>query len=205
MIKLPLVTNDNQNELQIITIEGCNGVGKSTLLNNFKKKHLDYECMLSVPDVFQTSADMKKFMLFDSSPLCNALYYLSGSVEVRNRYNAKSKKIILDRSIWSTFATAYAKEASIIEPLFKCLESIRNHVFIPNKIIILEASYETCLLRINEKSDGKEFDKDQIYEFDKKNNFYKHLKNAGYDVTFINTDSFNQIEVLEIFKKIIIL
>jgi hypothetical protein len=60
-------------------------------------------------------------------------------------------------------------------------------------------------LRINEKSDGKEFDKDQIYEFDKKNNFYKHLKNAGYDVTFINTDSFNQIEVLEIFKKIIIL
>lgn len=202
MTKLPLVTNDNQNGLQVITIEGCNGVGKSTLLNNFKGKHLDYECILSVPDVFQTSKDMKKFMLFGSSPLCNALYYLSGSVEVRSRYNAKSKKIILDRSIWSTFATAYVKEESIIEPLFKCLESIKNYVFIPNKIIILEASYGTCLLRINEKIDGKEFDKDKIHEFDKKYDFYKLLKSAGYDVVFINTDSLNQIEVLETFEKI---
>jgi len=201
MIKLPLVTNDNQNGLQIITIEGCNGVGKSTLLNKFKAKHLDYECVLSVPDVFQTSKDMKKFMLFSSSPLCNALYYLSGSVEVRSRYDANSKKVILDRSLWSTFATAYVKEKSIIEPLFKCLESIKNYVFIPNKIIILEASYETCLLRINEKTDGKEFDKDKINEFGKKYDFYKLLKNTGYDVVFINTDSLNQNEVLEIFEK----
>lgn len=199
-IKIPIIKGSAQQNVKVLAIEGCNGVGKTTLLNTYSKLHPDTECTLCVPQVYQTAKDMKHFMLYESSALCSALYYLGGAVEVKRMHNPTYSKILFDRSVWSTFAAAYTKEESIILELFDCLETIKQYVFIPNHIVVLEASYITCRNRIAKKSAGSEFDKDSYNQFVKKIHFYKMLANSGYPISFIDVNELTEEEVYQKFN-----
>lgn len=201
-IKIPFISNDAQQNVKVLAIEGCNGVGKTTLLNTYSKQHPDTECTLCVPQVYQTAKEMKNFMLYESSALCSALYYLGGAVEVKRMHNPKFSKVLFDRSVWSTFDAAYAKDKTILQELFECLKAIKEYVFIPNHIIVLEASYTTCKNRIVRKSVGSEFDKDSIEQFVKKKNFYRLLKDSGYPITFIDVDTLSKEEVYQRFENL---
>lgn len=201
-ITLPLIENEQQRNVKILAIEGCNGAGKTTLLNTYGKHHVDTECKLCVPEIFQTAKDMKHFMLYDATTLCSALYYLGGAVEVKKRHDTKYKKVLLDRSVWSTFAAAYTKDESILPELFACLKAIRHHVFIPDHIVVLDATYETCKNHIAKKHEGAEFDKDSYSQFAKKNHFYRMLQEAGYPMTFIDVNNFSEKEVYQQFETI---
>lgn len=200
---IPYIQPSHSTDVFIFSIEGCNGAGKTTLLNKYMKDHPDTECRLCVPDIYQTVKDMKQYMLFESSQLCSALYYLAGAVEVFNCHKADYSKVLFDRSVWSTFAAAYAKDETIVPILFKCLNAIKQQVFLPNLIIVLDASYETAKARSLRKSAGGEFDKDEIDEFSKKREFYDLLKDAGYPIVFIDVNYKNAEEVYSEFLVIL--
>ena len=200
---IPLIEPQKNDEPIVVAIEGCNGAGKTTLLTKFSENYSDVECGLCVPNIYQTAKDMKHFMLFESSAMCSALYYLGGAVETKRLHDKRYKKILFDRSVWSTFAAAYAKDTSIIPTLFDCIKAITDYLFVPSKIIVLEASYETCKIRTNKKTEGGEFDKDVKEEMERKAQFYHLLKVAGYDVSFIQTDHMTKEDVYMRFCKIV--
>lgn len=201
---MPVITTEFHKGMAILAIEGCNGVGKSTLLNSYRMNHPDVECTLCVPEIFQTAKDTKHFMLFESSALCSALYYLGGAVETFNAHNPEYTKIILDRSIWSTFAAAYVKDEQILPILFNCLSSIKSYVLIPDHIVVLEASYQTCKKRSAQKIMGGEFDRDGEKQHEKKAQFYHLLSDAGYSVTFIDVNYKSPNEVYAEFEHIVL-
>lgn len=202
-IKIPFIKSSHGNETFVVAIEGCNGVGKSTLLNNIKQRQDVFKCQLCVPEVYQTEKEMKRFMLFESSPLCSALYYLAGAVEIYETCKSDYPKLILDRSIWSTFAALTVKDDTLIPLLFGCLEAIKSHVYIPNLTVVLDASYQTSQMRITQKSNGAEYDKDEEDIFYRKRHFYQILKDNGYPVMFLDVNNLNPEEVYESFMRII--
>lgn len=202
-LSLPYIQPSHSTDIFVFSIEGCNGAGKTTLLNRYKKDHSDTECRLCVPDIYQTAKDMKRFMLFDSSQLCSALYYLAGAVEVYNSHKSEFSKVLFDRSVWSTFAAAYAKDEKIIPVLFNALNAIKQQVFLPNLIIVLDASYTTAKARSSQKSVGAEFDKDELEAFSKKREFYDLLKEAGYPIFFIDVNNKNVEEVYSEFLHVL--
>ena len=201
-VKLPVITSEAQQGVKVLAIEGCNGAGKTTLLNAYSKNHADTECKLCVPQIYQKAKDMKHFMLYESTALCSALYYLGGAVEVKRLHDPKYTKVLFDRSVWSTFAAAYTKDETILPELFSCMKAIRQHVFIPDYIVVLDASYETCKRHIATKHEGAEFDKDSRIQFDKKSHFYRILQDAGYPMAFINVDDLTADEVYTKFETI---
>lgn len=202
-VEIPYIQSSHSKDVFVFSIEGCNGAGKTTLMNRYMNDHLDTECRLCVPEIYQTAKEMKHFMLFESSQLCSALYYLGGAVEVFHNHNANYSKVLFDRSIWSTFAAAYAKDKSIMPVLFNCLMAIKNQVFLPNLIIVLDATFETCKSRSSKKSNGGEFDKDECDAFSKKREFYNLLKEAGYPVFFIDVNERSAEEVYKEFLNVL--
>lgn len=202
-MKIPYIKPTHSKDTIVISIEGCNGAGKTTLLNLYKEAHQDTECILCVPEIYQKSKDMKHFMLFESSVLCSALYYLGGAVEVFHSHERKYSKILFDRSIWSTFAAAYAKDPNTIPILIDCLRAIKDQVFMPELIVVLEASYETCRQRISSKKAGGEFDKDEEIAFNSKSRFYHILKDNGYPVVFLNVNNLSAKDVYSEFLHLI--
>ena len=202
-IDIPYIQPSHSKEIFVFSIEGCNGAGKTTLLNRYKKDHLDTECRLCVPDIYQTSKDIKRFMLFESSQLCSALYYLGGAVEVFHNHNNKYSKILFDRSLWSTFAAAYARDCTIMPILFDSLNAIRNHVFLPNLIVVLDASFETCKARSSKKLVGGEFDNDEKDAFLRKREFYSLMTEVGYPVSFIDVNNKDAEDVYSEFLSIL--
>ena len=195
---LPYVEKTHPDSLLVISIEGSNGAGKTTLLNRYKDFHNDTECTLCVPEVYQTSKDMKHFMLFESSPLCGALYYLAGAVEMPHQHNCKYDKILFDRSIWSTFAATYSKNELILPELFNCLQAIKHSVFLPNLIVVLDVTFDTAKSRSKQKTAGGEFDKDEYVQFQKKKEFFILLRKSGYDVRFIDA---NKLSIEEVYRQ----
>ncbi len=194
-LEIPRIQPTHSNDIFVFSIEGCNGAGKTTLLKKYMEDHPDTECRLCVPNIYQTAKEMKHFMLFESSQLCSALYYIAGAIEVFNNHDDNYSKILFDRSVWSTFAAAYAKDESIMPVLFDCLNAVKQQVFLPNLLIVLDVSFETAKERSSRKSVGGEFDKDEKDEFTKKRNFYYLLKDAGYPILFIDVNDKNADEV----------
>ena len=189
----------------IVAIEGPNGVGKTSLMEAYAKLNPDVLCQLCVPGIYMNNHDVKAYMLFEASALGSAFYFLSGLIEGKV-LNEKSQysKILIDRSIWSTFAAAYSKDETSIIPLFKVLEEIQSYIHLPDKTFVLHASYETCTKRIGKKLAGNNFDKDDIIQFNKKISFYNLLKQRGNDITFIDTDNKTKEEVLISFSNLLV-
>ena len=194
-MKIPFIKPTHPKETLVISIEGCNGAGKTTLLNMYREANQNTECILCVPEIYQKSKDMKHFMLFESSILCSALYYLGGAVEAFHNHDNKYSKILFDRSIWSTFAAAYAKDPNTIPILMDCLSAIKSQVFLPDLIVVLDASFETCKQRISKKHAGGEFDKDKETAFNSKRYFYQILRDSGYPVVFLDVNNLTSKEV----------
>lgn len=202
-LDIPYIQSTHSDELFVFSIEGSNGAGKTTLLNRYKDLHDDTECLLCVPEIYQTSKEMKHFMLFESSSLCSALYYLAGAVEMRNKYNNSFKKVLFDRSVWSTLAAAYSKNELILPELFECLYAIKHYILFPDLIVVLEVSYETAKIRSRKKVLGGEYDKDEKYQFQKKKDFFRYLSKSGYNVLFIDTDNLSPHDVYIQFTEIV--
>ena len=128
-IKIPLIKKNNLEKTFVIGIEGLNGVGKTTLTRNIQNNNTNVKCDLCVPELFTKNKEIKSFMLFEAAATTSALYYLSGICEAFHVIKNESySNVVLDRSIWSTFAAAKIAENSLIKTQKKSLKKNKNFI-----------------------------------------------------------------------------
>lgn len=180
---IPLLTNKIKDGKTVYAVEGLNWVGKSILIESLKSGRSDICTTYCVPDIFTEHKDLKHYIFDHSEPMVSPLFYLSGLVvSVREIRNITEKFIILDRSIWSTLAAAYSKGTETFDLLVDMLVLLQDKIRIPDRVIMLRASFETCLSRIMTKGECKEFDKDSKRDFELKSRFYDLLAQSGYPI-----------------------
>lgn len=83
------------------------------------------------------------------------------------------------------------------------MDALKSFLVLPDVIVVLLASFDTCQQRIFKKNSGKEFDKDSKGIFDRKQEFYKILNNSGYNIRFIDTERLTALEVYEEFDRML--
>ena len=191
--------------IRVIALEGLNGVGKSTLAKAYAGRHPDIAAGYSASDIFLKDDKLKKYTLFEADPVTSALFYLSANADSCRRLRMNppvSRRVLLDRSVWSTVAAAYAKDPDILPTLMDVVFSMRRHLVIPDVVVVLKAPYETCQSRIETKKSGAEFDADTRLAFSRKYELYDILKDSGFDVRFLNTDGKAPCEVLSEFESL---
>ncbi len=173
-----------------VTVEGLNGVGKSTVVERYMAEHRDVTCFYPAHPAYLADTAMKEHALFEAIPIAGAFYYLAALADQRRELEASGglagRKFLSDRSVWSTLAAAYAKDPTCLDALFKVVAAIRDQLLIPQKTIVLKADFETCRSRIESRGKGAEWDRDTRLVFDCKYHFYDLLAAAGHDVTFVN-------------------
>lgn len=195
--KMPLITNSIEDGKTVYAIEGLNGVGKSTLINSLRSGRSDICTTYCVPDIFMEAKELKHYIFDHSEALVSPLFYLSGLIaSVREIAEVPERFIIFDRSIWSTLAAAYSKDKETFDTLVNMLVLLKEKIRIPDRVIVLRASFESCLRRIMSKGEGKEFDNDTRKDFELKSEFYDLLAQSGYPIDFIETDGKSAEEVL---------
>ena len=187
---------------RVVAVEGLNGVGKSTLVRAYSKRHPEVCSGYSVPEVYLADPTLKKHILFKASPIASALYYISALVDSRwkMKEGMPSSRVLCDRSIWSTVAAAYAKDPNCLKSLLETVEALKADLVLPDVVVVLKGSFETCQARIGSKKFGAEFDDDSRLVFARKYEVYDALKEGGCDVRFIETDGKSPEEVLSEFE-----
>lgn len=204
MKTIPLLENKIKDGKKVYAIEGLNGVGKSTLIGNLKRRYKNICTTYCVPEIFMEPKDLKHFVLDHKEPFVGALYYFSGLVAKSSEIKKIPEDfVILDRSIWSTVASAYSKDQKTASVLMSMLQLLNDKIRIPDRVIVLKASFESCLERIRTKCEGQEFDKDTKRDFEMKSEFYDVLAQSGYPVTFVRTDGNTAEDTFAMVSKII--
>ena len=193
---LHIPTIKNSMACRIVAVEGLNGVGKSSLICRYRQDHPDVPTGYAVPKCYLADRDRMTYMLFEATPAASALYYLAGNADFRRELEASgAKRFLSDRSVWSTVAAAYAKDPSLLPELLDTVDALQDRLVIPDTVIVLRGSYETCLGRIAAKASGAEFDRDSETVFWRKYELYDLLRESGYDVRDIATDGKSREEV----------
>ena len=173
-----------------VTVEGLNGVGKSTVVEHYMAEHPDVTCFYPAHPAYLADTAMKKHALFEATPVAGALYYLAALADQLRELEANGglagRKFLSDRSVWSTLAAAYAKEPTCLDALSHVVAAINYQLLVPQKTIVLKADFETCRSRIESRGKGAEWDRDTSIVFDRKYHFYDLLAAAGHDVTFVD-------------------
>ena len=109
--------------------------------------------------------------------------------------------IVTDRSIWSAVAGFYAKDPNSLKSLLNAVEALRaDHVVLPDRVVVLQGSYETCQARIGSRVFNAEYNADSRRDFERRNELYGSLKSGGCDIRFISTDGKSPEEVLSEFE-----
>lgn len=187
----------------IVAIEGPNGVGKSTVCKEINKLK-EFEYRLGVPKQWM-EYNIKKRMIFQASWVASALYFMSGTMEVKREIeDINDKIIIMDRSVWSTLAVNWIKDPQRCEKIIRIMNEGHEFLPMPDMVIVLKADYEICQQRINNKIDeGKDFDKDSREEFIKEMSFYDWLNEQLDNVEIVDTSNFKPEDTLNTVKNII--
>lgn len=193
---LHIPTIKNSVNCQIVAVEGLNGVGKSSLICRYRQDHPEIPTGYAVPKCYPADRDRMTYMLFEATPAASALYYLAGSADFRRELEANgAKRFLSDRSVWSTVAAAYAKDPLLLPELFDTVDALKDQLVVPDTVVVLRGSYETCLKRIAGKASGAEFDRDTETALRRKYELYDLLRESGYDVRDIATDGKSREEV----------
>lgn len=194
LMHIPIVKNSLN--CRIVAVEGLNGVGKSSLIRRYRQDHPEIPTGYAVPKDYLADKGRMAYMLFDATPMASALYYLAGNADSRRKLEVDGAKCFLsDRSVWSTVAAAYAKDPSLLPELLDMVEALQNRLVVPDTVVVLRGSYETCLGRIAAKASGAEFDRDLETAFRRKYELYDLLRESGYDVRDIMTDGKSREDV----------
>jgi thymidylate kinase len=132
-------------------------------------------------------------MIRDADWLASAMYFLSGVMESgRDVARCAAPLAVMDRSLWSTLAVHYAHDPARLQRLLPLIESVADRLKIPDLIVVLEASPETCRSRIAKKTgEERAFDSaspDTEVFARREREFYHWLARQGLRLTFVDTD-----------------
>ncbi len=135
----------------VIALEGPNGAGKTALCAALSQR-------LRVPSCLGVEAawfaeDFKVRMIRDAAWFSSAMFFLSGCIEqMRTLSRCDAPLVIMDRSIWSTLAVHAAASADRLSALLEMLRPFAAQIQVPDFVLVLDASFETCQGRIARKS-----------------------------------------------------
>ena len=150
-LALPRFAKPESTRPWVVALEGANGAGKSTLCRALSMR-------LGVPHCLGTDAAwfsdaFKVRMIRDADWYASAMFFLSGCFEQMRVLGSRTDRlIIMDRSIWSTFAVHAAASEERLAALIAMLQPVADQVRVPDLTIVLEASFATCQSRIGSKT-----------------------------------------------------
>ncbi len=135
----------------VVALEGPNGAGKTTLARSLSAKLRLPTCLGTDPAWF--SDQFKTRMIRDAEWHASAMFFLSGCFEqMRVLRGSGQARVLMDRSIWSTFAVHAAEDVGRLSALLSMLGPIAGAVQVPDLTIVLEASFAVCQARIATKT-----------------------------------------------------
>lgn len=190
-------------EIRVVAVEGHDGVGKSTLVRSYTSRHPEVRSVFCVPEVYLVDLCLLTDAGFRSSPAGQMLMDIGDMAADYRKKEAESLKgpILTDRSIWSAVAGFYAKDPSSLKSLLDVVEALRaDHVVLPDRVVVLTGSYETCQSRLGSRARYGEFNADLRSDFERRNELYEAMKDGGCDVRFISTDGKSPEDVLSEFE-----
>lgn len=197
-----------KSSIQNIAIEGPNGVGKSTILNEMIKKYKDSMIVRAVHPLFEEK-NIKSHILASDNWKSSVLYFYSALLEQVQEfdYSLKEKLIFTDKSIWSTPAVHASFNPKRLNFCFKILNEISGELSFPDLTIYLDASYSLCNERRNYKLDDVERINDlngpqgEVAHY-RERDFFVWLKDCGVPIAIIDASLPLEEKVLEIEKEI---
>jgi len=135
----------------VVALEGPNGAGKTTLCQTLSQR-LGAPACLGV-DAAWFAEDFKVRMIRDAAWFSSAMFFLSGCFEqMRNLAHRNIPLVLMDRSIWSTLAVHAAEDSRRLAALLEMLRPVAAEIQVPDFVLILDATFDTCQGRIARKS-----------------------------------------------------
>jgi thymidylate kinase len=170
----------------IVALEGPNGAGKTTLARALQFPHC-----LGTDDAWFTEP-FKVRMIRDAEWFASAMFFLSGCFEqMRVLRSRQDKLVVMDRSLWSTFAVHGTESPERLELLLAMLRPVAGQIRIPHLTLVLEASFTTCQSRIAKKT-GTARALDELTAnttfHAREQQFYRWLSRQRAEVRFLDVD-----------------
>ena len=172
---------------RLIAIEGPDGAGKTTLINQINKE-FDVQVTRGVPTEWEYS-NLKTRVLNSHSWQSTVLFYLSGIMEQKTSINTDNL-LIMDRSVWSTLTAHAMEDPDRLPFIFDILDKVSHQICYPDLTIYLDVDLTTSRQRSSNKTQ-EEILWDKLgpkckEEFNRQKDFFVWLSNNKVPVKFVN-------------------
>jgi thymidylate kinase len=139
------------SQSRFLVIEGCNGVGKSTIV--------EYLCARVGASTFHYPPEFVKFRrdarLDDSlAPLPRLVYYLAATLHLSDLVRAQltQSHVVCDRYLASPLSLMIAESAIEETEACRLLEPFLSYLCVPDVTLLLTAEHAVASARINKRS-----------------------------------------------------
>ena len=184
---------------KIIAFEGHNGVGKTTIAKYLGDKYENEGWIQSygVDNRFIDSELKEVFSCKTEAPwLPSFMYFITGAMEEHRQISKKDSVYIFERSFWSSLAAQWDQSEEAKQGMYDIIKLGKEFLPIPDLIIILISSYDTCMKRMEiRRKEKSDYDVTK-HSFELERDFYQWLQTEpeiqelfGTTVIKINTDA----------------
>ena len=173
---------DTEGMLLLITIEGIDGTGKSTLIAALKEKLADLDPVFTrEPGATWVGEAVRRAIKEQTDPVTEATLFVADHAAhlatlVRPAL-AEGKLVISDRYTDSRYAYQSVTLDGIIPNPVQWLQEMHNHwSIVPDKTFLLVLSVDAALARLSEKNGREHFERREVLE-KVQNNYLEFARN----------------------------
>ena len=173
---------DTEGILLLITIEGIDGTGKSTLIAALKEKLADLDPVFTrEPGATWVGEAVRRAIKEQTDPVTEATLFVADHAAhlatcVRPAL-AQGKLVISDRYTDSRYAYQSVTLDGIVPNPVEWLQAMHNHwSIVPDKTFLLVLSVDAALARLSEKNGREHFERREVLE-KVQNNYLQFARN----------------------------